>query len=267
MKRIYLITIILTTAWQCSPSLEDNLSSLTLSLASEEQTKSYQEPLPISNANIYIFDSNGFLEKYLYLNLSSKTTLMLSTGNKYIATVVNMGHLGSQNINHKDDLSSLFTSSTTGNNGYLIASGYCEVNMNQSANYVTLLVKRVASKFTFTFDKSRLDPQVAIEIESIAIKNTPLNASLFIPNRAESVSPYGLQLYSSNLEPHSHSAATPLYVLENMQGDIGDNQIPSNKHPGALESQCTYIEITANYNSPSHSGKVKFRSFPGKKII
>lgn len=222
-------------------------------------------PENFNDINFYVFDSYGNLESSLYSSGQNPVTIYMKKGVKSIAAIINLGQGCLNGVTTLPALREVTLDGITGSNGNMVLAGECVATVAGQPANITIPVQRVAAKFTFVFDKSQLDPATSIMVTGISIKNTPLSVSLFSPNQPSinKIDHSGTYLSGYPLEPSSHDAAVPLYVAENMQGTIGANSDPRNKHPGISENLCTYIEVTAQYNSPYKTGEVRFRSFPG----
>jgi hypothetical protein len=222
-------------------------------------------PENFNDFNFYVFDSYGNLESSLFSSGQNPVTIYMKKGVKSIAAIINLGQGSLNGVTTLAGLRQVELDGITGTNGNMVFAGECVATVTGEPANITIPVQRVAAKFTFLFDKSQLDPATSIVVTGINIKNTPSSVSLFLPNQPmiNGIDHSGTYLSGYPLEPSSHDAAIPVYVAENLQGTIGSNSDPRHKHPGTSENLCTYIEVTAQYNSPYKTGEVRFRSFPG----
>lgn len=228
-------------------------------------TKSGQIAENAIDLNILAYDSDGLLEGHIYKNGATSSTLILKQGEKTLVAIINMGPIDITRFPNLESIRNHKVYQTSGSGGNMIFAGAIDVLVSKTSRNFTINVKRLLAKFTFLFNKTNLSPGVNIEITSISLKNVPAYSLLLDHNKAslENLCQNGDILSDGSMEPPMHNYATPLYMFENLQGNIGMNSNPVHKHPGEKENICSYVEITANYSSPDKTGIIKFRNFPG----
>jgi len=221
----------------------------------------------ISNVNIIVFDVNGNLLKNYYFENQSSMTISCSSGTKTIVAVANIGDIGFSSYTTIGNLRNAVTSNMTNSLDQCIMAGEKLFNLTSSGQ-ITIEMIRLLSKITVVFNKEQLDEGTAVTIRDIRLRNVPSFCCLFSENKPETpsqISEYG-DFIDSNLEPSDHPYATPLYMFENMQGDIGYTTNESQKSPGESYPVCSYIEIRADYINEAREGIIKYRFYLGNNI-
>ncbi len=219
----------------------------------------------IVDINLFIFDANQELIEHLYLINSLSTTLQLSYGIKTIAAIANVGNLNFSSCNNLSNLRLTTHNTMVGTGGNVIYSGELTQAISPNVKSLIIPLTRIFSKITYVFDKSNLDPQVDVIIKKIQLKNTPTECSFFSVNTPNiwQIAHSGDALEGGNLEPLNHDEALPLYMFENRQGTIGTSYTPIDKNPGYKADICTFVEITADYNSPYKTGTIIYKNYLG----
>lgn len=221
----------------------------------------------ISNVNILIFDVNGNLLKSCYFENPSSMTISCSSGTKTIVAVANAGDMGLSSYTTIGNLRSAITPNMTNSLDQCIMAGEKCLNLTNSG-LVTIEMTRLLSKITVVFNKEELDEGTTVSIRDIRLRNVPSFCRLFSDNqpiKSSEISEYG-DFIDSNLEPSGHLYATPLYMFENKQGDIGFATNESQKSPGESYPVCSYIEIRADYTNEAREGIIKYRFYLGNNI-
>ncbi len=221
----------------------------------------------ISNVNILVFDVNGNLLKKYYFENQSSMTINCSSGTKTIVAVANVGDIGFSSYTTIGNLRNAVTSNMTNSLDQCIMAGEKLFNLTSSGS-ITIEIIRLLSKITVVFNKEQLDDGTTVTIRDIRLRNVPSFCCLLSENKPETpsqISEYG-DFIDANLEPADHPYATPLYMFENMQGDIGYTTDESQKSPGESHSVCSYIEIRADYINKAREGIIKYRFYLGNNI-
>jgi uncharacterized protein YjdB len=221
----------------------------------------------ISNVNILVFDVNGNLLKNYYFENPSSMTISCSSGTKTIVAVANVGDIGFSSYTTINNLRNAVTSNMTNSLDQCTMAGEKCFNLTSSGP-ITIEMIRLLSKITVVFNKEQLNEGTTVTIRDIRLRNVPSFCCLFSENKPETpsqISEYG-DFIDENLEPFDHPYATPLYMFENMQGDIGYTTNESQKSPGESYSVCSYIEIRANYTNEAREGIIKYRFYLGNNI-
>lgn len=221
----------------------------------------------ISNVNILVFDINGNLLKNYYFENPSSITICCSSGTKTIVAVANAGDIGLSSYTTISNLRNAVTSNMTNSLDQCIMAGEKCLNLKSSGS-VTIEMRRLLSKVTVVFNKNQLDEGTTVTIRDISLRNVPSFCCLFSDNKpltSSDISEYG-DFINANLEPADHQYATPLYMFENKQGDIGFATNESQKSPGESYPVCSYIEIRADYTNEAREGIIKYRFYLGNNI-
>lgn len=221
----------------------------------------------ISNVNILVFDVNGNLLKSCYFENPSSMTISCSSGTKTIAAVANAGVISLSSYTTIGNLRNAITSNMTNSLDQCIMVGEKCINLTNSG-LITIEMRRLLSKVTVVFNKEGLDEGTSLIIREIRLRNVPSSCRFFSDNKpltSSEISQYGDSI-DANLEPSCHQEATPLYLFENKQGDIGSAANESQKSPGESYPVCSYIEIRADYTNVAREGVLKYRFYLGNNI-
>lgn len=239
--------------------------SITINFNPSSKTKSSSMEEKIVDVNLFIFDQNQKLIEHQYLNNTVSATLQIGSGIKTIAAITNVGNKDFSQCNTLSTLKSNTHNSILGTGGNTIFCGDTTVNITHNSGNINIPLTRMISKITYLFDKSNLNEDINIIIKKIELKNIPTECCYLTSNtpNISQITTNGYSLEGANIEPTDHNSATPLYLFENMQGTIGDNNNPITKHPGSKENLCTYVEITADYSSSTKTGTVIYKNYLG----
>jgi len=221
----------------------------------------------IRDVNILVYNVAGNILESYYFESPSPTYIQTSTGNKTIIAIANAGNIDLSSYSTLASIRSASSSLMFNSQNEFLMAGEVSCKLVKGGS-VSIYLKRLVSKITVVFDKKHLDADTYIEIKKIALKNVPAQCKYLISNAIASSSEIMAKGDSlvANLEPILHSSATPLFMLENNQGTIGSQVNESFKNPGTAQPLCSYIEITADYQSPYKYGIMKYRFFLGKNI-
>lgn len=267
-KNLLLLVVLLFIYTGCEKEKSYSINKtfpLTIEFNTFIKSKSGNTPNNIVDINLFVFDQNEELTKHIYLNNESSATLEINYGIKTIAAIANIGNQDLSQFSSLSLLRELKQNSMLGTKGNMIFSGELTQSFSPNHKNVIIPLTKTLSKITYLFDKSNLDINTNISITKIQLMNTPTECSYFssnTPNYSQ-IECDGEILEGINLEPQSHDHAVPLYMFENMQGTIGSNSNQITKYPQSKENVCTYVEITADYNSPEQTGTIKYRNFLG----
>jgi len=232
---------------------------------SETETKALNINDVISNYNVLVYDSSGEKRYHQYITNGGNIDIEVPMGEITVAVIANCDELGHSSYSKIDSLWSAKSSNMHSEMNGALFTGFVNANITDSQNSLSVLLKRVFAKVTVLFNTSQLSNNVIIEITKIQLKNVPCSVKLFGNNTPQlSMINTAGDSITTNLDPVSHEIATPLYMFENLQGDIGSNTNPSLKSAGVKSELCSYLEITANYTSPAKTGVIKYRSYLGE---
>lgn len=262
---LIILSSLFTTSCYKEP-IEEKGREMVVEFKGLPLTKDGEEKEQFKSLNLLIFNNSGEIESSFHSStLLEQTTIRVRAGRKTFIALVNFPSTQLEEIETLQQLKELALTTPFGEEGALIYSAIEESLALPLATPLLLKVKAIATKFTFTFNRELLNPDVEIEINKISIKNCPTLYYL-LPQTEWSCNTFnavGAELTTPPFEPLSHATATPLYIAENLQGVIGENSDPEEKYPPERVEQCSYIEIEANYQSAKESGVVLYRNYPG----
>ena len=272
LSLIYYTGVVLIACWlsSCSPDKmpENNSVKIVLREADQPASKSNGISDQINNLEIFIYNSDGNLEIHKSFTSMSNIELKPSKGIVTMVVIANVQGINSSQFSTLSMARESGTSSRTGSGNYPIYTGEVSFFNNGGGGEVVVELNTLTAKISFVFDKSRLDPDVSINIRSIELMNVPLWCSYLSANRANAENPSGQgESIFSNTEPLSHDSATPLFMFENMNGTISGSNEQSDKKPQSHDNLYTYAVITTDYSSPSKQGEVKYIYYPGENTI
>ena len=220
----------------------------------------------IRGISIMLFNVAGMLEESRYYEqLPERITMNMMTGAPYTLAVC--ANMSKQLLaDSTDKLSAFYT--------YFAYPDEYSHGMPMSAlatvageePSVTILLCPLLSKVSVRMDRRDLDPGVSIKVRSIQVGNCPRSCRVFGENACKGlgdVFPEGFiksyaQVEGMNIdESPGMSRYVSVYMLENVQGgDLNENA-------------CSYIEVKAEYNSPSCHSKggeyLVYRFYPGEE--
>jgi uncharacterized protein YjdB len=218
------------------------------------------------NMHIFVFDTSGHKIFHSYQTLFYSYPARANYGINHFAVIINAGDTPQFDIDSLPQLYNLVQEEKYGTDDNFTFTGLATCFISPMYKRANVRIERSMAKFTCIFDKSNLDPGVTVDITRIQLRNIPETTYLFKENKPTSTSQfqrYGPYIVYNNLEPDSHENATPLYMYENMQGTLGNNSDPDQKHPGEHAPLCSFIMIRADYSSPQKSGVVEYYHYPG----
>lgn len=225
----------------------------------------------IHDINIFIFDKTGaFVQHQFNWGGGNPITTTLPQGDYQIFAIANWGETMSIfNISGINDLVKLkrqFSSPLELNN-LNIMTGKCQTVVNNAICNVAILLKRVLAKITLVINQSMLDPEITIGINKIQLCNITNSISLFEDGKAivpGDIIQNGSEITFPTLST-THINALPLYLPENMQGDL----LPNNQNQiekvliSPQKDITSYLKIDASYQSKEKIGSVSYRIYPG----
>lgn len=232
----------------------------------------------IRDANIFVFSSDGFLERSEYINGAS-CSLPLVYGRDYdIYACVNFGY--KLNIRTLDEINSLVFHIAYPDD-YSTGMPMCGAVFGvRAGNSIRMPIVRMMAELRIGMDRSRLKENVKMDVRSLRIGNCPRRCRVFSESGAESSDDcfsVGFSRNSGECEilnktvEGGKSAELSLYMLENIQGDFprevgtdSDKVLEKDEH---LADVCSYIEMELGYHSPEHysnGGFLKYRFYLGE---
>lgn len=261
----------------------EGLEMVMVTKASGDGTES-----AIDNLNVFVFSADGFLERSIYMtsrNLENdgdtvRTWIpcIFGSGSR-IAVCANFGSRIS-GINTLDGLAGyrLHLAYPDEFPRGLPSSGISAGLVRSNDRKVTVPLERMTARISVRIDRSKLDKDVKIKIVSARAGNAPRSATVFGESAARypgDVFEGGYAVSGADIDCLNRdtglgtSGTAGLYVLENLQGDLLEEDAPEKeKYPEGIEAEvCTYIELKAEYSSPAFhtpAGKyIYYRFYPG----
>ena len=265
---IYFARVIMMALWIISCSVEKiperSSVNIVIKKADLPASKSYMIS-DINNLEVFIYNSQGNLELHKSFTSISDISLKPSKGQVTLVAIANVQSIILSQFSTLSMAREAGTSSKTGQGGSTIYTGETTFYNNRVGGEVIVELRPLTAKLTFVFDKSRLDPDISLNIRSIELMNVPLWCSYLTANRAHAGNPTGHgESIFSNTEPQSHESATPLFMFENQIGTLPGSNEQIDKKPLSDNSFYTYAVITTDYISPSKQGEVKYIYYPGE---
>ncbi len=247
----------------------------------------------INDLNVFIFDaSTGQTISFKYFppsameNLSIPMTISGSSGSRIFAFIANVGSSIGSSVTNLTALNNLKKTMTSGTDflsgGRMIMSAITDTKVinvtpgttNGTYALGTVNLERLTAKVTVVIEKKGLEASTLINVRSIQLKNVPLVYSYIAPNSPTTTSTTfvngdNITVNDGNLEPVDpsgnnlpHNYATPLYMVENIQGtrtlptNVPGEECTSSKTQIPLyPSQCSYIEVVCEYRTTLPTGE------------
>lgn len=258
--------------------------SIAIVLLTEMFTKSASpDEMKISDANIFIFNSDRLLEQKLYIpsgQLSSRPDgfcheVNLLKGCTYsIYACVNTGfRMPCSNLDELLEYRYYMAYPDDYRAG-IPMSGKNERFTVTDEREIIVQLTRTMAKVSVSIDRSALDDDVEFSVKDIRICSCPKSVMMFKEskvNTADDIYAVGFIRNEGDISALNTnstgqiSGETSLYLLENMQGEpLGNIEDHADKlfdEDDPLEWKCSYIEMTADYISSD------YYSMPGKGLV
>jgi len=158
-------------------------------------------------------------------------------------------------------------------------SGMCEGFTAGSAPTLNLPLTRLLARISLEMDRSCLSSDVSMDVRSVRIGNCPRSVSLFGESRVETEEDLFLQGFHKEgvavdplnlLSRTGRSESIDLYVLENVQGKLLDDDTPP-RDKVLSPPECevaSFIELHLDYQSDSYYSDLDhyliYRFYPGE---
>lgn len=230
----------------------------------------------ITHFHYYVYDSKGFLVESGNCSSGSKVTIDMSIalGSKYTMYAIANGKEISPVPASEDGIRNLLY--TNGSSGGLNSEveGSPRLIMTASAPFestdtgykVKLDFRRMTARIGLSFDVSKLNPDVSLEILEASIVNIPSQVYYFKTNTPDETMKCQSSAYS--LAPAGPDDRMVFYCYENVQGNLLPNNDSQMHKFFPLSSKyndlCTYICVKGRYSSPRKRGEIIYRLYPGK---
>lgn len=292
-----LLTISCTTEYEKETPYESVNIDYNFTLTIDGRTISTRSLIAdensINDLNVFIFDaSTGQTVSFKYFppsamgNLSIPMTISGPSGNRIFAFIANAGSSIGSSVTNLTALNNLKKTMTSGTDflsgGRMVMSAITDTKVinvtpgttNGTYALGTINLERLTAKVTVVIEKSGLDASTLVNVRSIQLKNVPLVYSYIAPNSPTTTSTTfvngdNITVNDGNLEPVDpsgnnlpHNYATPLYMVENMQGtralptNVPGEECTSSKTQIPLHpSQCSYIEVVCEYRTTLPTGE------------
>ena len=262
-----LSAVICLVATACVSDMHEADVSIAVRGADIRSKSELPDEEKISDISLLIYDGYGRLEYSSYLIGTQTFQVKLLKGERYhIRALVNFGYkVEAQRIEDLKDLKFHLAYPDEYSRGIPMAAAI-EVVIGKDREIV-VEPKRLMSRVSIRLDRSKLSDEVRMDVSSIRIGNCPKLVKVFEESRAESeddcfvsgFSRNGPECAALNTENSSRiSDEISLYMLENMQGRFGENEILSDEEKvfndyDRRNKICSYIELGLEYSSETWS--------------
>ncbi len=218
----------------------------------------------ISDISLMVFDGNGEAEECLYLEDGrGRCSVRLNAGNTYtFCACANFGYqVYADNIEELDDIRYHLAYPDEYHEGIPMYARQ-DVKIGKDSRGIVIMLERLMAKISLRMDRSRLSDGVELLVRSVQIGNCPRSVSVFTENRVRDEDdrfPAGFSRYgfeTDNLNRTSESGlseSVSLYMLENMQGVLGEEIHKDSDKVFDKDSYrstvCSYVEMEMEYMS------------------
>lgn len=262
----------------------------------------------IYDLNAFIFDAaTGKAISFKYFapsamsNLSIPMQISGSSGSRIFAFIANAGSSIGSSVINLAGLNNLKKTMTSGTDflsgGRVIMSALTDTKVinvtpgtvNGTYALGVINLERLTAKVTVVIDKSALEATTLLTVRSIQLKNVPMVYSYIAANAPTTstttfVDGDNITVNDGNLEPVDptgnnlpHNYATPLYMVENMQGtrvlptNVPGQECTSSQTQIPLQpAQCSYVEVVCEYRTTLPAGErdglVTYRVYLGLNL-
>ena len=222
----------------------------------------------VTDINLLIFDSNGNAEECIWKTGKEHKELLtqhvsLVKGKVYsFYACANFGYrIDIQDIDGLKDMICHLAYPDEYQSGIPMCAGTEDILIGSHSS-ISMNLERLMAKISLRMDRSRLDPDVRMDVISARIGNCPRNTKVFQTNslsgKEDSFSLGFIRregecqvLNSEN--GNRLSGYLSLYMLENMQGEISEDEIEDCEKVFAdndpRRNTCSYIEMEFSYSS------------------
>lgn len=232
----------------------------------------------ITDANIFVFSSDGFLERSEYIK-GTECSLPLVYGRDYdIFACVNFGYkLGLRTLEELQALDFHLAYPDEYTTGIPMCG---EVHGVRAGGPIKLPLTRMMAEIRLSMDRNSLDDGVDMTVRNLRIGNCPKKCRVFSESgveRAEDCFTVGFSRNSAECRilnsalDNGKSSELSLYMLENVHGRFpGGAETDSDKvlaETERLAGVCSYIEMELDYLSRYHyssDGCLRYRFYLGE---
>lgn len=216
----------------------------------------------ISDLNVLVYDEYGFLEEALWLpslrvtgNVSVR--LKLLCGKKYdLFVAANAGmKISAGTVDELMKKKCYLAYPDEYQEGIPMAGQKRGVIVGPERT-VSIDLERLMAKICLRIDRSALDSDVSIYVNSVRVCNCPRHATLFAPNKLEDADDCFVSGFSKDgtavdvlNNGDDMSGTVSLYMLENMQGAFQGTGDKVFGQGDSMRNLCSYVELSLSYLS------------------
>lgn len=227
----------------------------------------------VTDISIMVFDENGDAEECLWLrNAGSGCRISLVKGRKYtFCACANFGYaVRAGHINELDGLFYYMVYPDEYREGIPMCARLDGISVSENTE-IRLELIRLMSKINIRIDRNSLSEGVEMKVRSVRIGNCPKSVKVFGPSRVTDGdgcfvtgfrrNDMETQALNRNSPEKGISSEISLYMLENMQGDLG-TEINESRDKVFDENDirseiCSYIEMEIEYMSEEYKSTEK----------
>ena len=274
MKKIlFCLLIVLAACTREAPSLPG--TRVILSTASPLTRAGDPDDNRITDYNLYIFNAFGILEERAYVparaiklidgKVQYHTTLLRDVPYTIVAAA-NLGYeLPFRTLEEAREYRYHLAYPDEFSQGLPMAAWLEGVTVGEDGE-LEVELERLMARIELTIDRSQLQADIDFKVTDVRIGACPNSVRLLGPSKVNGpqetfsvgYGKTGNQVSALN-EGAGQSRSLNVYLLENCQGNLLENvQTDSGKvfKDGRYQDICSYIEIKAQYHSPSYSTPV-----------
>lgn len=292
MKKAFLSALLVVLAACTREPSPVVLTSLILSPPAPVQTRAGDpDDSKITDYNLYLFNSFGILEERVYVPYRS---LKLTDGKVQYSTTllrdVPYTILAVANLGYEVPLRSLEEARSFRyhlaypdefTQGLPMAAFLQDIRVGEAAS-VEVPLERLMARIELRIDRSDLLADIQFKVTEVRVGACPSSVQLVAPSKVNSreetfglgYGKSGAQVSALNEDAGDGlSRSLSVYLLENRQGDLLDNVITDSGkvfYEAFYREVCSYIEIKAEYHSPTwHTpvgGRLIYRFYLGESL-
>ena len=218
----------------------------------------------VSDINLLIYNADGVLEERRFLrgNQREIKTALLTETPYDIFVCANIGYALPAFARDEIEAYRYFMAYPDEYSRGMPMCGRLDGYVSHGEGSVRIPLIRTMARIDLRLDRSRLNADVTFQVTSVTVGGCPSSVRLFGDSRAESASqvfPNGflldgrqVQALNKDVSP-GLSGTVSLYLFENLQGDLLDNDDERRKtfSEGPYAQVCSYLEIKGTYHSGS----------------
>ena len=274
MKKIlFCLLIVLAACTRETSSLP--VSRVILSAASLQTRAGDPDDNRITDYNLYIFNAFGVLEERAYVpyralklvngKVEYRTTLLRDVPYTIIAAA-NLGYeLPFRTLEEAREYRYHLAYPDEFSQGLPMAAWQEGVTVGEDG-VLEVELERLMARIELTIDRSQLQADIDFKVTDVRVGACPSSVRLLGPSKVSGpqetfsvgYGKSGNQVSALN-EGGGLSRSLNVYLLENCQGDLLENVLTDSGkvfRDGRYQDICSYIELKAQYHSPSYSTPV-----------